>query len=127
MKFQDTFKIACDNHVSLKTMLALRNYGYNIVYRAWSEEDDTWCNNAVQKGATVFISCDWDIEFFCNKNDLTCIRIPQGKGGKAQRNFITKQLKRLSRKSRRVLKDCSVCGNINSRPNSDEYICSYCK
>ena len=90
-------KIACDNHVSLKTMKALKENGYDVVFRAWSESDWNWCKQAVDLKATVFISCDWDIEFFCKQNGFSCIRLPQGKGGTPQATFILNQLEKLKR------------------------------
>lgn len=92
------FRIACDNHVSLKVIEELETYGYKVVFRAWDETDWNWCNQAIDLNANVFISCDWDIEFFCNQKNIACIRLPQGKGGNAQRNYIVGQLKRLKRK-----------------------------
>lgn len=92
------FKIACDNHVSLKVIDELKAYGYDVVFRAWNESDWEWCNHALSLGANVFVSCDWDIEFFCNQKNVICIRLPQGKSGKSQRNYITDRLKKLKRK-----------------------------
>lgn len=90
-------KIACDNHVSLENIERLKFMGYSVVFRAWHETDWSWCNEALEKGANVFISCDWDIEFFCNTNNASCIRLPQNKGGKAQLNYITNRLKKLKK------------------------------
>lgn len=90
-------KIACDNHVSINNIEKLKTIGYTVVFRAWDESDFQWCNNALDKGANVFISCDWDIEFICNQNNVFCIRLPQNKGGKAQFNYITAQLKKIKK------------------------------
>jgi len=92
-------KIACDNHVSVQNIELLRQFGYTIVFRAWNESDWEWCNKSLELGANVFISCDWDIEFFCNKENVFCIRLPQNKAKKEQLNYITKQLKKIKREA----------------------------
>lgn len=94
MKIEQKIKIACDNHVGLNVIKVIQESGYEVVFRAWDESDWEWLNKAKSLGANLFISCDWDVEFFCNKNNFCCIRLPQGKGGKTQMEFILKALRR---------------------------------
>jgi len=90
-------KLALDNQISRKAAQEIREAGYDIVYHARSESDEVWIENALTKGATVFISPDLDIPNYLDRRDVDAawIDVPQGMSGDTQSSFIVKQILRL--------------------------------
>lgn len=62
-------KIACDVHISNRTIKKLKELGFETVYKAKdSEPDKSWFDKSMMKGAKVFISNDSDIARLVQKN-----------------------------------------------------------
>ena len=90
-------KLALDNQISRKAASEVRHAGFEIVYHAKSEPDEVWIENALTKGATIFVSPDLDIPNYLDRRDVNAswIDVPQGMSGDMQSGFIMKQILRL--------------------------------
>lgn len=86
--------IACDNHVGNRTIEKLENHGHKIVLRAGDIRDEWWFEEAMDRGADIFISADWDIGILCNRYNKDWIQLPTGVGGDAMARFILKELRK---------------------------------
>lgn len=87
-------KLALDCQISFKGAKILNNSGHTVVYHARHEHDQLWVRRAVEKGAEVFISPDWDIDIMCNQLNLYCIKLKQKQKSEDAVQFILKELKR---------------------------------
>lgn len=81
-------RIAVDNQISGSTINLLENKGHKVVFWARHEHDEWWFLEALDKGADIFISPDWDIVILANQHDVPCIHLPQGLKGKDQATYI---------------------------------------
>lgn len=90
-------KLAFDTQISKKTAHEMRMAGYDIVYHAKNEPDDVWIENALTKGATIFVSPDLDIPNYLDRMDVSAawIDVPQGMSGDMQFSHIARQILRL--------------------------------
>lgn len=80
--------IAVDNQVSDSAIDFLEEKGMKIVLRARHEPDNMWFMDALDLGAEVFVSPDWDISFLCNAHNVKFIKLKQGLRGLAIGRFI---------------------------------------
>lgn len=85
--------IAVDNQVADVAVSYLKNKGFNVVFRARHEPDNMWFLDALDEGAEVFVSPDWDISFLCNRHDTKFIQLKQGLRGHEIGRFIEERIK----------------------------------
>lgn len=85
-------RVAFDTQLSKAAVRAVEDAGHEVVYWAGSEHDELWFREALDAGAEVFVSPDWDISILANHHNVRCIRLPQRVGGEALVRFILKQL-----------------------------------
>lgn len=86
-------KIACDTQIAFRTIEYLNNMGHTVVYRATNEMDNEWFENALNKGAELFISPDIDIDVLCNRHNIKSLKIPKGLKAKELNVWLKKKLK----------------------------------
>lgn len=84
--------IACDNQVPFGAIQMMAARGFHCVFRAKNEKDCDWFAQAVESGAAVFISPDWDIEQLCKAHGKEFIRLKQGLRGIEVAHYVTRQL-----------------------------------
>lgn len=70
--------IAVDNQVADMAINYLENKGFRVVFKAGHEPDNMWFRDAIDEGAEVFVSPDWDISFLCNQYNVKFIKLKQG-------------------------------------------------
>lgn len=85
--------IAVDNQVADSAIDYLKDKGFKVVFRARHEPDHEWFQDAMDLGADIFISPDWDISFLCNRYDVKFIQLEQGLKGVGIGKFIEKRIK----------------------------------
>lgn len=71
-------KIAVDTQVSDSAIDYLSSRGFKVVFKAYNEPDQIWFRDALDMGAEVFVSPDWDISFLCNQYNVKFIKLKQG-------------------------------------------------
>lgn len=88
-------KLAIDNQIALLVVQQLKR-NYEVVMIAGDLPDVVWIEQALDNGATVFISPDLDVPLYLDKNyedfGLIWIDIPQGLRASGQLAFISKKL-----------------------------------
>jgi hypothetical protein len=89
-------KIAVDNQISKLNVKQLINRGLEIVYRADDQFDNIWFNEALNFGAEIFVSPDFDIDQLCEKYKVLYIRLPQNISGLCLNDFIEMEVKKLN-------------------------------
>ncbi len=89
-------KIACDNQVSKITVDTLDSI-FTVVTTAGNKPDDVWLEEAIDKGATVFISPDLDVPNYLDSAfvEYKWIDIPQGLGKQELCRHLIKQIKKV--------------------------------
>lgn len=87
-------KIAVDNQISLIVVDKLKR-DHQVVLWAGNQQDEEWIEDALDRGAEVFVSPDLDVPNYLDKidSDAIWIDIPQGLPKGKQFDFITKALK----------------------------------
>lgn len=96
-------KLALDNQVGKTVAKQLEQSGYTVVYHAQDEMDQVWLPRARDKGADVFISPDWDVDFFCNRHNKKCIRLKQGQNKQQTLTYILKNLERIKNNGKNTI------------------------
>lgn len=86
-------RVAFDTQVPSATIKAAEGCGHQVVYWAKDEHDEWWFREAMERGADVFVSPDWDIALMANKNGLGFIKLPRGIGKSRLVDFILNRLK----------------------------------
>lgn len=71
-------KLAFDNAVSKRSAETIRDRGHEVVVHALYEHDELWLRRAMDGGAEIFFSHDWDVDIFCNSRNKKCVRLTQG-------------------------------------------------
>jgi len=87
--------LACDNGISMTAIKELQARGHEVVYWADDEHDEWWFRAALDAGAEVFISHDWDIVLMADARYKPRIHMKQGIGGARQAAFILRKLEAL--------------------------------
>jgi hypothetical protein len=90
-------RVAFDCQISRAAVEATEDAGFQVVYWAGSEHDELWVAEALDLGADVFMSPDYDIEILANRYDREFIRLPQGLGGRRLVDFVTRKLRECKR------------------------------
>lgn len=85
--------IAVDTQIGFQAIKHLESKGYKVVLRATDEPDHIWFEDALDLGAQVFVSPDWDISFMCNRVGVDFIMLKQGLRDHRIGEFIEKRLK----------------------------------
>jgi 2-keto-3-deoxy-6-phosphogluconate aldolase len=85
-------RIAFDTQVPRQAIQAAESSGHTVVYWAGAEHDELWFRQAMDMGADVFVSPDWDIAILAENHNKKFIRIPQKLGGQELVAFIMKRL-----------------------------------
>lgn len=85
--------IAVDTQVSDSAVTYLREKGFNVIFKANREPDEVWFRDALDMGADVFVSPDWDISFLCNRYNVRWIRLKQNLRNLEIGRFIESRLK----------------------------------
>lgn len=91
-------KLAVDVQISKRAIKELQAAGYSVVYQArMAQKDADWIENALTRGANVFVSPDMDIPAYLDKRDVDAawIGLPHGIDGDMQPGYIIKKLIRL--------------------------------
>lgn len=92
--------VACDCQISKSTVVEIEK-SFAVVFRAQHEADEVWVEQAILKGANVFISPDSDIPDLLETEyaDMETYWIPvrQGLRSADQPKYIIGQLYRLQR------------------------------
>lgn len=88
-------KVAFDTQVSRRAVEAAQDNGFNVVYWAGHTHDELWFREAMDRGAEVFVSPDWDIAVLANRFDKTFIKLPQNLGKGKLVDFVVNQLVKL--------------------------------
>lgn len=91
-------KLAVDVQISKRAIRELQAAGYSVVYQAKNaQKDPDWIEQALTKGANVFVSPDLDIPNYLDKRDVNAawIGLPHGIDGEMQSGYIIKRLIRL--------------------------------
>lgn len=73
-------KVALDNQVGEGAIRALKAAGHEVVMTAGDLPDHVWHRRAVEAGAELFFSPDYDIENLSLDIGKSFVRIPQGLG-----------------------------------------------
>jgi hypothetical protein len=89
-------KIAVDNQIGKIIVDILKQRKFDIVFRAQDEADHEWIEKALDLGATVFVSPDFDIPFYLDKEypdeSYKWVELPQNLPKRKQCEFLTKKL-----------------------------------
>jgi len=81
-------KIACDACIAQAAIWALELDGHKVVYQAKSEADEQWFPEAVDAGAELFVTHDFDIVTMAINRGLLALIIPAGIRGKDQASVV---------------------------------------
>lgn len=68
-------RIAVDTQVADAAIDYLENKGFVVVFKAHHEPDNMWFRDALDLGADIFVSPDWDISFLCNSHNVKFIKL----------------------------------------------------
>lgn len=88
--------LAIDNQISLRVVDRLKQH-YEVVLWANTMSDEDWVDEALCRGANVFISPDLDIPNLLDRvaPDVRWVDVPQGLQRDKQFNYLMNQLKNL--------------------------------
>ena len=89
-------RIAVDNQVGYDAIFYLESKGHEVVLKAGNEPDNIWFIDALDAGAELFISPDWDIAFLCNKHDVKFIQLCQNVRGEKIGKFVINKINQRS-------------------------------
>ena len=81
-------RIAVDNHVGHNAIRHINNQGHKVVFKAQNQLDRVWFESALDYGADLVVSMDWDIAFLCNRHNVKFIQLGQGIGGVDAAKFV---------------------------------------
>lgn len=85
-------KVAVDNQISKDTIDYLKRNNIDVVFSAKDEHDDIWFESALDLGAEIFISPDFDIDRLCERYNVKYIELPQNLKTHKVNKFIMKKL-----------------------------------
>ena len=83
-------KIALDNQVSKGAVNSLKSAGHDVVMLAGNLPDHVWHKKAIDAGAELFFSPDYDIENMTLNLGKSFVRLPQNLGGGELVDFVVR-------------------------------------
>lgn len=83
-------KVALDNQVGKGAVNSLKAAGHEVVMLAGDLPDHVWHKRAVEAGAELFFSPDYDIENMTLNIGKSFVRLPQNMGGGQLADFVVR-------------------------------------